>query len=339
MTFSEKYDNEIKSLLASPEPSVRYKVLVNVLNEDPASFRIKKLQEEIRKSQRVRQLLSSRNSSGEIASRRDVYDKWQGAHWILASLADIGYPAGDETLLPVKEQILEHWLDEFYFREFNANSKADCYRKDGVPVLCGRHRRCASQQGNALWFLLKLGLDDTRIDMLAERLLHWQWPDGGWNCDKNPSAETSSFMETLLPMRGLALHRKLGKSKAAGDSAARASEVFLSRQMYMSISSGEVIHPEFTKLHYPLYWHYDIIGGLKVLAEAGLTSDTRCTKALELLEAKKLANGWASEGSYYRVSEKMIHGADYVDWGGTGKHRANQWVTADALFVLKSFTE
>ncbi len=70
----------------------------------------------------------------------------------------------------------------------------------------GRYRRCASQQGNALYAAAKLGLLDRDADRLVERLLHWQWPDGGWNCDKNPTADTSSFMETLLPMRGLALY-------------------------------------------------------------------------------------------------------------------------------------
>ena len=34
----------------------------------------------------------------------------------------------------------------------------------------------------ALYFLLKLGLESERIHDLVERLLHWRWPDGGWNC-------------------------------------------------------------------------------------------------------------------------------------------------------------
>jgi hypothetical protein len=50
----------------------------------------------------------------------------------------------------------------------------------------GRHRRCASQQGYAVYYLLKLGLEHERVHDLVERLLHWRWPDGGWNCDKDP---------------------------------------------------------------------------------------------------------------------------------------------------------
>ena len=67
--------------------------------------------------------------------------------------------------------------------------------------------------------ILRLGLDDGRADQLAERLLHWQWPDGGWNCDRDPTADTSSFMETLLPMRGLAMYARWRGDEAALKSA------------------------------------------------------------------------------------------------------------------------
>jgi hypothetical protein len=29
-------------------------------------------------------------------------------------------------------------------------------------------------------------------------------------------------------------------------------------------------------------------------------------------------------------------GLHYVDWGGTGKSRMNEWVTTDALWVLRA---
>ena len=73
----------------------------------------------------------------------------------------------------------------------------------------GRYRRCGSQQGNALRSMVRLGLADERADKLAERLLHWQWPDGGWNCDRNPSADTSSFMETLTADEGARCLRRM----------------------------------------------------------------------------------------------------------------------------------
>ena len=181
----------------------------------------------------------------------------------------------------MRDQVLEHWLDDHYYQEFIAETKADVYQHKGVPIMRGRHRQHASQQGNALYFLTRLGLADDRASRLVERLLHWQWPDGGWNCDKNPEADTSSFMESLLPMCGLAIHADAtGRTKARA-AARRAAEVFLERRLFKRRSTGGVIRLEFTQLHYPLYWHYDILGGLKAMTEVGAIHDRRCADALD----------------------------------------------------------
>jgi len=93
---------------------------------------------------------------------------------------------------------------------------------------------------------------------------------------------------------------------------------------------------EFVELHYPCYWRYDILFGLKVMAEAGFIGDGRCHDALELLESKRLPDGgFPAEKKYYRVTKKMAAGRSLVDWGGTSKKRVNEFVTADALYVLK----
>jgi hypothetical protein len=337
VTLTFMREELINKLLQSDIPSIRWKIRVNVLGENPKSASIKKLQAEIKNSGIVKKLLTRHDKSGRIISKGHVYDKWQGAHWVLASLADIGYPENDKALYPAKDDVLYAWLRPFYFNEVIIEKKSQLQQKEGVPVIEGRYRRCGSMQGNALWYLQKLGFKDKRIDNLVERLLHWQWPDGGWNCDRNFSADTSSFMETILPLRGLALYAKLNNDRNAKRAANKAAEVFLTRHLYKRISNGKIIHPEFTYLHYPLYWHYDILHGLKVLAESGYIKDKRCNDALDLLESKELkSGGWAAEKKYYpKVSDKLEHNNDYVDWGGTSKKIMNEWVTVDALFVLK----
>ena len=93
---------------------------------------------------------------------------------------------------------------------------------------------------------------------------------------------------------------------------------------------------EFLKLHYPCFWRYDILFGLKVMAEAGFIKDKRCKEALDILESKRLpVGGFPAEARFYRVSDKASSGCSRVDWGGTSKRRMNEFVTADALFVLK----
>jgi len=201
----------------------------------------------------------------------------------------------------------------------------------------GRYRRCASQQGNALLATARLGLLDGQAERLVERLLHWQWPDGGWNCDKNPCADTSSFMETLLPMRGLAWFAKadVGALSAKAERAARkAANVFLTRRLFKRRADGSVIAQGFTALHYPVYWHYDILAGLKAMAELDLIRTPRCAEALDLLEEKELATGgWSADDRYFKAASKPVLGGDYVNWG-SDKKTMNEWITADALTVL-----
>lgn len=312
-------DPIIESLLASQEPSIRFKTLVNVLGRDAKAPSTPKAQRAILTSSHVRLLLSERDKDGRIPLH--PYSKWRGAHWVLSCLADIGYPPGDDTLIPLREQTLD-WLFS---------------RKHEKRIICldRRTRRCASQEGNALFSLLALGIADGRADELANRLIRWQWPDGGWNCDKRPEAINSSFMETLIPLRALALYAKVTGHRKAKQAVERAAEVFLKRRLFKRQHDGTVIDQDFTKLHYPSYWHYDILFGLKVIAEAGFIRDKRCSDALDLLEAKRLPDGgFPAEGKYYRVSDRPGSGRSAVDWGGTGKH-ANEWVTVDALYLLR----
>ena len=90
-----------------------------------------------------------------------------------------------------------------------------------------------------------------------------------------------------------------------------------------------LIRADFAKLHFPLYWHYDILGGLKAMNEMGLLGDPRCADALEMLRSMRLADGWPAHARFYRAE------TEHADWGGTSIRRANPWVTVDALTVLR----
>jgi hypothetical protein len=311
----------IKRLLESNEPSVRLKVLTQILNRKTDSRQIRQLQEEIRQSARVSRLLSERGADGQIPHH--PYSKWNGAHWVLATLADLGYPAGDESLIPLREQVCAWLWGQVHQR--------------GIKTIAERVRRCASQEGNALYALLTLGLANEYTEELAQRLTQWQWPDGGWNCDKSPSATNSSFMESLLPLRALALHARLTGDPRSRESAERAADVFLKRELFKRQRDGSVIDEDFIRLHYPWYWHYDILFGLKVMAEAGYLADQRCQAALDLLESKQLADGgFPAERKYYHSKPNAKTGRSLVNWGGTSLTRMNEFVTVEALSVLKA---
>ena len=334
------YKKIVDMLLKSDEPAIRYKTRVHILKENPHSPAIVSLQEEVRNSERAQLLLSGRTADGQLEPVNHTYHKWFGAHWVLVHLAEMGYPAGDRALLPLREQVYASWLSEKMQRLAACQIASQVYRVDGVPVLQGRARRCASQQANALFSMLKLGIADERAEALVSLLLKWQWPDGGWNCDKDPDAHTSSFTETHIPLRALALYKQQAKSDPALTQVTeRAAEVFLRRHLLKRLSDGQVMDAEFSKLHYPCYWHYDLLFGLKIMAEAGFVRDSRCEEALDLLEQKALpGGGWTTDGrAYYRVSQQRELpqlNEDKVSWGKQKGRPFNEWVTVDALYVL-----
>lgn len=312
---------EIISILEQfSEPSIWYWLLTGVKGLTQEHPEVLAARQQVKTSERVSRMLEARKEDGRFPWH--AYSKWRGAFWTLLLLADLGYPAGDLSLKPLLDQVLE-WL-------------LDADRLKRIPLIDGRYRRCALQESNAVLTSLKLGLPDDRIEQLVELLLKWQWPDGGWNCDKKPAASHSSFHETWIPLRAMnayALATGDPRVKACAD---RAAEVFLSRRLFRRKSDGEVIFHGFTELAYPSYWHYDILAGLLVMNEIGRLNDPRCQEALDLLESKRLPNsGFPAEVKYYKVTDREISGVSRVDWGPVSSSRMNEFVTVRALSVLR----
>lgn len=320
-------DDAVPRLLHSQEPSIRFKTHTLILDEPEDSPSNKRLRSSVKDSPRVTALLSERKN-GVIPHH--PYAKWFGAHWVLSALADLRYPPGDRTLLPLRQQVYG-WL----FSKAHLEYVGDREKYAGPVVeVRGLARAHASMEGNALCYLHTPGIADSRAAALADRLLEWQWPDGGWNCDKSSAAQTSSFTESLLPMRGLLQQARL-KGGPYRASVRKAAEYFLERGLFRRRHGGRVISERFVRLHYPCYWHYDVLFGLTVMDEAGLIRDERCWDALSLLESKRLKDGgFPAEEAYYQNSRGQTSSRSLVSWGGTSRRKMNEFVTCEALAVL-----
>jgi hypothetical protein len=313
-------DDILKDLSEHPDPIIRWKAARNLSNETDITRNTGKTKGELTSSPIIQRLLCDRNADGCIPYH--PYDKWFGAHWVLSILADLGYPKGDESLKPLMEQCYDWLLSEEH--------------QKNIRMINNRVRRCASQEGNCIYYSLALGLSDDRTEELVVRLLKWQWEDGGWNCDKKPEASVSSFNESLIPLRGLSLYLELTADLKVKQAVDRASDIFLKRHLIKRQRDGQIIDQNFIKLHYPNYWHYDFLFALKVMAEASLINDPRCSECLDMLENKRLPDGgFPADDKYYRVDDKRLSGHSRVDWGGTSKIHSNPFVSLDALLVLK----
>jgi hypothetical protein len=265
---------------------------------------------------RVRELLAGQRADGGFGT--NVYAKWAGAHWRLVSLVELGVPAGEPRCLAAAETVLA-WL----------TGKG---HRDRIPVLDGLTRRCASQEGNALAVCCRLGLaDDPRVRLLAESLVEWQWPDGGWNCDRTATGYRSSFNESLAPMWGLHEYWAATGESGARKAAERTAELFLEHRLFRTLATGEPISESFVTMHSPPFWHYDFFQALVVLARMGLANDPRAGDGLDLLEERRLPDGrWRAGGRWWKAPGSKGSNVEVVDWGSG----PNELLTLHALRVL-----
>ena len=299
-------------LLASKEPGVVFQAKRDLLGEpDPPEAG------RVLEGPWVRGLLADQQPDGGFGGH--AYAKWGGAHWRLVSLVELGVPAGEPRCVAAAETVLA-WLTGKSHRA-------------AVKAIDGLVRRCASQEGNALAVCSRLGLAaDPRVRLLAESLIEWQWPDGGWNCDKRATGRRSSFHESLPPMWGLHEYAAATGDKAAREAAARTAELFLEHRVFRVGGNGEPIHPSFVTLHYPPYWHYDVLQALLVLTRMGLARDPRAADAVELLEERRLEDGrWRAGGRWWKPPGSKGSNVEVVDWGRSGQ---NEMITLNALRVL-----
>jgi hypothetical protein len=307
-------------LLSSDEPAIRYLTRRDVLDDrNGAALAVDAAQ--VLEGPKARALLAGPQPDGGFGVH--PYRKWTGAHWRLVSLVELAAPAGEPRLQAAASTVLD-WLTGPPHRQ-------------GVQVIDGLTRRCASQEGNALAVACRLGMaDDPRAELLAHSLVAWQWPDGGWNCDARASGHRSSFHESLPPAWGLHEYWLATGAAWAKEAAARAAELFLSHRLFRSLSDGEVIDRRWLALHYPPYWHYDVLQALLILSRLGKAGDPRAGDALELLIRRRRADGrWQPGGCWWRPPGTRTGSGpvEVVDWGRSGP---NEMLTLNALRVLKA---
>jgi hypothetical protein len=296
-------------LLGSGGAAIRFLTRRDLLGEQVDS-------EDVLADPIVRALLAGPQPDGGFGGH--PYRKWTGAHWRLVSLVELGIPAGHPAAVAAAQRVLA-WL-------------TGPTHRNAVGAVDGLVRRCASQEGNALAACCRLGLaDDERVRLLAHSLMEWQWPDGGWNCDQR-ATRRSSFHESLPPMWGLHEYAAATGDPDARKAADRTAELLLEHRLFRAMGSGEVINRSWVTLHYPPYWHYDVLQALLILSRLGRADDERAGDAFDLLRQRRLPGGrWRPGGYWWRAPDGSTGPPEVVDWGRGGP---NQMITLNALRVL-----
>jgi hypothetical protein len=285
-------------LLASSEPAVRWLTRTRVLGLDVKDAEVRRDRKAILDGPIVSELLNHEPDR----ARPHPYAKWAGAHWRLVSLVELGIPVGEPRAIGQLDPVLRWLTNPGHLR--------------GVPVINGRARRCGSQEGNALAVATLLGQTaDPRVQQIAENLVRWQWPDGGWNCDRKPAASHSSFHESISPMWGLLEYANATGHTGARKAVKKTADFVLRHHVFRSERTGEPMHPSMMVAHWPPYWHYDFLRGLTILGRAGALRDRRVNAALDELLAQRQPDGtWRAGRRWWTPPGRKGTGIEAVDW-------------------------
>jgi hypothetical protein len=307
-------------LLASAEPIVRYRARTWLLAGSGRGASASADRAGAPDGDAVRTLLAFPDRSV------NPYRKWWGLHWRLVSLADLDLPADRDDVRIRLDDAINHELDWI----------ADPRHLAAVRQIDGLYRADASMEGNAVYAATRFGhAGDPRVRRLVDSLLVWQWPDGGWNCDRRSSGYRSSFHESWHAAIGLAAYHEATGDSHALAAARRTAELLLQHQLYRSLDGRRTIHSSFAVPHWPAYWHYDLLAGLRVLraVDRHLLRDPRAALAMDRLESLLGPDGrLEATRPWWRAGGPPGSSTDAVDWGGG---LASEVLTLQALAILR----
>jgi hypothetical protein len=292
----------ILAWLLDSDPAIRWQVLRD-LTGAPA---------EVVAAERARvasegwgaELLGLQAKTGQWGAADDA--GWMTTMDALALLRELGADPNDASvqraIALVREKITWHQLD-------------------GRPFFEGETEACIN--GSILASGAYFGAP---CEVLLKRLLSEQLDDGGWNCEA-PNSRRSSFHSTICVLEGLLEHETAnGPSAAVAKARRRGEEYLLSRRMFRSLTTGEVIDKRWERFAFPTWWHYDVLRGLDYLRSAGAKPDERMADAVDVVLARAHQNK--------RWPLNVVHDSKVTLAMEPGKGKASRWVTLRALRVL-----
>ena len=271
--------DEVVGWLLEGDVAVQYQTRRDLLDDDRPELRARMATEGYAAA-----LLGARSSTTGWG-RAYYQPKWTSTHYTLLELRNLGLAA-----------------DHPVAREAVVAVLRDHLRPDGgIDPGGGWTDTCVN--GMALGFCTWFGGEPEALARMVGWLLGQSLPDGGFNCHLHRSGAThSSHHTTVSVLEGLTTYRALGpvRHRAEVDVAvAGCVGYLLEHRLIRSHRTGEVIHPEFVRLHHPPRWHFDVLRGLDALAAAGVPQDPRMDDALEVLRSLRRPDGtWPAGRSW-----------------------------------------
>ena len=323
-------------LLERENPSVRFFALRDILHKSPDDKKLIDAQRRIARYSPVRRILKARTKYGYWPPKDTFYTpKWTSTVWPLMLLGEMGVTP-DEGVKQAVERFFElHQLDN---GAFTCPSPTDVKRwKSSHPRAKAVRWEEPCLTGNMIRTFLVFGYgDDPRVRRAIDWMPEHQLEDGGWNCNyPEKTVKHSSFMSTIEPLWAYSEIPRKKWTRRMKKSIDRGAQFLLMHRVYKS-DHHHWKHslPFATSFHFPMYYFYDALQGLRVLTKLGYGGDERLSDAVHLVLSKRSPEGkWLLEGDWSREPEaqetkrKAVVDVEEL-W------RPSKWITLNALRAL-----
>ena len=322
-------DETLEWLLEPSNPSVRYLALTELLHRGSKEPDVLAAREKIPRSRIVRKIMAKQTREGFWPPRDSCYNpKWTSAVWPLMLLAEHAVPADDRIKAEAERFMDLHQLESGSFAcPSNLGTRG---KRWDEPCLTG----------NMIRTLIRLGYgNDRRVRRAIDWLPVQQMEDGGWNCDfPEKKVKHSSFMSTIEPLWAYSEIPRRSWTRKMKRSIENGAEFLLMHHLYKSDNHHwRETYPFFTRLHFPMYYFYDVLHGLRVLTRLGYSDDERIRSAVQLVLSKRRPDGrwnlegdWWTEGDFFYPSGKRRKAPVKVEEIG----KPSKWVTLNTYRVL-----
>jgi len=295
--------------LLEGDPAIRWQAIRDLAGAAPRT--VQREQRRVAETGWGARLLALQDQDGRWA--RGIYTpKWTSTTYTLVLLRSFGLARGNPQALRACRLLLDQgFCDDggINFWKRSHSRSETCVTGMLLAVFC--------------WF----GLDDPRVDRLAEHLEKHQMADGGWNCLAMPSyghATHGSFHTTISALEALTEYQQFRGQ--AGKPTALGREFLLAHRMFRSHRTGAIVDAAMTRFSFPPRWHYDVLRGLDHFRECGAERDERLADAIELVEKRRTPDGrWPLQNRY--------PGKTFFELEEPGK--PSRWNTLRALRVLR----
>ncbi len=309
------YSTIIEWLLEEDNPSVRYRTLTELLDENENSSAAIEAREGIKDSEAVKKIFSKFDDEGywtyydkrrdRIFGKGTEYFDYLTTHFNLAFLSELGMTREDERIEPAVSRFL------------------NLQKEDGDFL---GHYSCLYAYNLRSFIRMGFG-EDKRVKRTINLLLDSGKFDGGYLCDihegKYKTRETKSCirgsLKVMLAFAELPEYQRTETCKSLVD-------YFLIRHgIFENSDLKKPVLGELTSTIFPFLWKSSLTEVLYGLSRIGYGNAEELAEAWMILDSKKDGNGkyilnWSPPKSYFKPGKRG---------------EPNKWITLYALLALK----